>query len=295
MKTIKLTSIATSLLASALIPAQADYIEVSPQPIAVTLTAKYQFPGVTWKEDGETYLAYEGTTSVFNNDDMPTKETTSQIALARTFRIGNAELLRAALSEGGVLEQYGPSTSGWSIVAKSEEGVITIVATKKIDGEVVEEPIGLETGFDFSTPFTYNSSDVMTYTYKTITIDGEPFEDVVTVNTKTSAGTYEGPIGISFQFSSSAFPDSGLLEASLIGALNMPYRGQQLYQRFRDEDDKIQTDRTTAEITNVPGAGTVNGIVGSTEADSEYGPSKILFSGSIRIQAAKAKTVLEEI
>jgi hypothetical protein len=293
MKTIKLTSIITCLVALASIPAQADYIEVSPQPIAITLTAKYQFPGVTWKEDEETYLAYEGSTSVFN-DEMLTKETTSQIALARTFKLGNAEILKAALSEGGVLEQYGPSTSGWSIVSKSEEGVISIIATKKINGEVIEEDIGLETDFDFSTPFTYNSSDVLNYTYKTITIDGEPFEDTVTVNTKTSAGTYQGPIGISFQFSSSAFPESEL-EANLVGALNMPYRGQQLYQRFRDEDDKIQTDKTTADITNVPSAGTVNGILGSTEAESEYGTSRILFSGSIRIQAAKAKIVLEDI
>ena len=161
-----------SIGATQAVKAQTNF-EASPQAVTIAFTNKYQIPGYT-DEDGNPTETLFATTEGKNG---PTKEVDGTKINAKSYKVGNKEILSLALGED-------VSPSGWSIVY--QDGVLS--ATKKN-----EDPITID--IDVSAlaeleAFTLSELTTTTTKYKN--------EESTVTQTYSGTGTIEGPVKITY-------------------------------------------------------------------------------------------------
>jgi hypothetical protein len=282
-----------------------DYIEVSPRNVTFALTAKYSAPGLTVKDPdtGKNVPVYETESETVDKNGNVTKVTSKLSAVAKTFKYGNTEIIKALVADG-TLE--GPP-SGWALVLQSptdsqvEEEYNDpdygpkLVARKKIDGEFVE--IDLPYGIDYSgvAPLTEKADYNHTYSYKLV--DGE-YVETSSVATFTGSGTDEGTSKITLPITNVALGEEPI-QVQLTGAHTESGKEMTFYPRFFDYDfEKIVTDKSVIGSEWIPGAGSVKGVTGSAYfgayGSEEFGTyqSICVFGGTINIGAATGKLIL---
>lgn len=270
-----------------------DYIDVTPQAVTFALTAKYSAPGLTIKDpdSGQNIPSFVSYSETYDKNDNLTKATERYSAVAKTFKYGNAEIIKA-LIESGTIE--GPA-SGWALLAlNSDAGVDsenyeesqgpTIIARKKNFEDVVlpfsidDSGIGVMTGKG-----DYN----LTNTWRVI--DGE---NVLTssVVTYSETGTDEGTAKITLPISNAALGEEPL-QVSLSGAYSGSGREMTYYPRYYDYDtDKIVTDKSEIYSTWIPGAASIRGVTGS--AFSGEFEAVVVFGGTINLAASTGRLIL---
>lgn len=285
-----------------------DYIEVSPRNVTFALTAKYSAPGLTEKDPdtGKNVPVYETESETLDKNGNVTKVTYKLSAVAKTFKYGNAEIIRA-LIENGTIE--GPA-SGWALVLQAptdsegadeysneynDSDAPKLVARKKIGSEFVEIELPYSIDYSGVAPLTEKADYNHTYSYKLV--DGE-YVETSSVATFTGSGTDEGTSKITLPITNAALGEEPI-QVQLTGAHTESGKEMTYYPRFFDYDtEKIVTDKSVIGSEWIPGAGSVKGVTGSAYFGSygseEFGSyqSICVFGGSINISAATGKLIL---
>lgn len=263
MKLEKYLILASAILIGAVagLQAQDQTVSISPQAVTFALTTK-SFVGGTFEVDPDTNRftrvpAFSSEIETLDKDGNVVRRVTTEAARAVTGRMGNAQILAA------IVDSLDGTTSGWSIVLKTdEEGNSGIWAVKR-----GQDDVSLSEIISFVSPSTGAYNVVQTYSarYNQGDLTSE-------TTTYAASGTIEGPISMS------------LLGTELVGAFVQPYRGM----TFNPDS----TDKSVVELAIVPGAGRVTGVIGSQE-DEETGGT--IYGGTINIAAARGTIVKFEL
>ena len=201
--------------------------EASAQAATIAFTGKYQIPGYT-DEDGNPTETFFATTEGQNG---PTKEVDGTKINAKSYKVGNREILSLALGED-------VSPSGWSIVYKDG----TLTATKKNQDDVTIDIIDVSALAELE---AFTASELTTTTNKYT--GGEL---TATTETYTGSGTIEGPVTITYG------------DSEMVGYVTGSYKATTWYSD--------PTDKSTAEYVNIPGAVKIIGLSGSQEGDNGF-------------------------
>jgi Zn-dependent M28 family amino/carboxypeptidase len=266
MKTIP-NSITAGLLAIGLSGASfADFIQLSDRTFTLMLTVKSSAPGLTVKDDtGETYSSYEDSYSDEDKNGNITKEVEKYSAVAKTYKLGNKEIVKLAY-DNGLLEDN--KISGWALVVTNDGEQPSIQLNKRIDGEDVYVDVGISLSEDSSIgDLAAKYDNVTSYSYK-YDPEFESYEQTSEVNTVSGSYTEEGEIGLELD---------GL---SVWGLYSGSAKIMSFYPRYEDENGSFVEDKTEAYYEYIPAAARMTGLVGTGETE-DGGFMVITGSGSI--------------
>jgi len=194
MKEKALIAIITSVLLLTLVGAKAqDWVEyeAGPQAFIFTATLKYAAPGTFFFDwDTGTYdktqPQSESTADYYDANGNNTKSVYTYSDVPKALKYGNADLIRE-LNDQDLLDG---TTSGWSLVAllMDESPSWDLVARKKVNGEIMDVPVGsIGTDLGFVTG-TYTDTTTRKF-------DADGFETSV-VQTIAGAYSFEGSLNI---------------------------------------------------------------------------------------------------
>lgn len=217
----------TAIIAAGITQAAMAQFEASPQAVTIAFTNKYQIPGYT-DEDGNPTETLFATTEGQNG---PTKEVEGTKINAKSYKVGNKEILSLALGED-------VSPSGWSIVYK--DGALT--ATKNNEDDI---PIDIDVSA-LAELEAFTVSELTTTNYK-YNKDGES----TATQTYSGSGTIEGPVTITYG------------DSEMVGYVTGSYKAITWYS---DPNDKSVVE----EPVKIPGAVKITGLSGSQQGDTGF-------------------------
>jgi hypothetical protein len=244
----------------------ADIIQLSDRTFTLMLTVKSSAPGLTVKDDtGETYSSYEDSYSDEDKNGNITKEVEKYSAVAKTYKLGNKEIVKLAY-DNGLLEDN--KISGWALVVTNDGEQPSIQLNKRIDGEDVYVDVGISLSEDSSIgDLAAKYDNVTSYSYK-YDPEFESYEQTSEVNTVSGSYTEEGEIGLELD---------GL---SVWGLYSGSAKIMSFYPRYEDENGSFVEDKTEAYYEYIPAAARMTGLVGTGETE-DGGFMVITGSGSI--------------
>ena len=254
----------------------ADIIQLSDRTFTLMLTVKSSAPGLTVKDDtGETYSSYEDSYSDEDKNGNITKEVEKYSAVAKTYKLGNKEIVKLAY-DNGLLEDN--KISGWALVVTNDGEQPSIQLKKRIDGEDVYVDVGISLSEDSSIgDLAAKYDNVTSYSYK-YDPEFESYEQTSAVNTVSGSFTEEGEIGLELD---------GL---SVWGLYSGSAKIMSFYPRYEDENGSFVEDKSEALYEYIPAAARMTGLVGTGE--TEDGGFKVI-TGSGSIGAGKGVIVRE--
>jgi hypothetical protein len=254
----------------------ADIIQLSDRTFTLMLTVKSSAPGLTVKDDtGETYSSYEDSYSDEDKNGNITKEVEKYSAVAKTYKLGNKEIVKLAY-DNGLLEDN--KISGWALVVTNDGEQPSIQLKKRIDGEDVYVDVGISLSEESSIGELAKKYDnVTSYSYK-YDPEFESYEQTSAVNTVSGSFTEEGEIGLELD---------GL---SVWGLYSGSAKIMSFYPMVENDNGKLVEDKSVALYEYIPAAARMTGLVGTGE--TEDGGFKVI-TGSGSIGAGKGVIVRE--
>jgi hypothetical protein len=254
----------------------ANDIQLSDRSFTLTLTAKYSAPGLTVKDpySGETYTSFEDYQEVYDKNENPTKEVIKYAAVAKTYKLGNKEIVKHA-NDDGLLDG---TISGWALVVTNDGEQPSIQLKKRIDGEDVYVDVGISLSEESSIGELAKKYDnVTSYSYK-YDPEFESYEQTSAVNTVSGSFTEEGEIGLELD---------GL---SVWGLYSGSAKIMSFYPRYEDENGSFVEDKSEALYEYIPAAARMTGLVGTGETEDG---GFMVITGSGGIGASKGVIVRE--
>jgi hypothetical protein len=244
----------------------ADIIQLSDRTFTLMLTVKSSAPGLTVKDDtGETYSSYEDSYSDEDKNGNITKEVEKYSAVAKTYKLGNKEIVKLAY-DNGLLEDN--KISGWALVVTNDGEQPSIQLKKRIDGEDVYVDVGISLSEESSIGELAKKYDnVTSYSYK-YDPEFESYEQTSAVNTVSGSFTEEGEIGLELD---------GL---SVWGLYSGSAKIMSFYPMVENDNGKLVEDKSEALYEYIPAAARMTGLVGTGETE-DGGFMVITGSGSI--------------
>jgi hypothetical protein len=244
----------------------ADIIQLSDRTFTLMLTVKSSAPGLTVKDDtGETYSSYEDSYSDEDKNGNITKEVEKYSAVAKTYKLGNKEIVKLAY-DNGLLEDN--KISGWALVVTNDGEQPSIQLKKRIDGEDVYVDVGISLSEESSIGELAKKYDnVTSYSYK-YDPEFESYEQTSAVNTVSGSFTEEGEIGLELD---------GL---SVWGLYSGSAKIMSFYPMVENDNGKLVEDKSEALYEYIPAAARITGLVGTGETE-DGGFMVITGSGSI--------------
>jgi hypothetical protein len=255
----------------------ADFIQLSDRSFTLMLTAKYSAPGLTVKDPdtGDSYTSFEDFQEIYDKDYNLTKNVEKYAAVAKTYKLGNKEIVKLAY-DNGLLEDN--KISGWALVVTNDGEQPSIQLKKRIDGEDVYVDVGISLSEDSSIgDLAAKYDNVTSYSYK-YDPEFESYEQTSEVNTVSGSYTEEGEIGLELD---------GL---SVWGLYSGSAKIMSFYPRYEDENGSFVEDKTEAYYEYIPAAARMTGLVGTGETEDG---GFMVITGSGSIGASKGVIVRE--
>jgi hypothetical protein len=254
----------------------ADFIQLSDRSFTLMLTAKYSAPGLTVKDPdtGDSYTSFEDFQEIYDKNDNLTKSVEKYAAVAKTYKLGNKEIVKYA-NDDGLLDG---TTSGWALVVTDEGEQPSIQLKKRIDGEDVYVDVGISLSEDSSiSELAGKYDDVTSYSYR-YDSEFESYEQTSAVNTVTGSYTEEGEIGLELD---------GL---SVWGLYSGSAKIMSFYPMVENDNGKLVEDKSEALYEYIPAAARMTGLVGTGETEDG---GFMVITGSGGIGASKGVIVRE--